>query len=92
MLDDKVGLHAEVGALLDGERLALELFDGAGGGQVDGDVGAALDFKTEGFNNAAAVVGGVDGNTRGVGDAQRGFPAVEGFVVLIWGATVRSRG
>ena len=76
MLDYKVGLHAEMGALLDGERLAFELLEGAWRGEVDGNVGAAFDFKAKGFDDAAAVVGGVDGETRGIGDAQRGFPAV----------------
>lgn len=84
MLHHKFGLHAEACALLDGEGLALELLDGAGRGQVDGDVGATIDFETERLDYAATLVGGVDGDAWRVGDAERSLPAFEGFIVLIW--------
>lgn len=84
MLHDKVRLHAELCPLLDGEGFRLERLDGTGGGQVDGDVGAAIDFEGEGSDDAAALVFGVDVDGGGGGDAEGGFPAVEGFVVLVW--------
>ena len=44
MLDSEAGLHAEGGALLDGEGLGLERFESTGRRQVDDDVGAAFDL------------------------------------------------
>ena len=83
MLNYKIGLHAEVGTFLDRERLAFELLHGARCSKVNGDIGAALDLETERFDDTPAFVGRINSKTRGVGDAQRGFPAVQGFVVLI---------
>lgn len=83
MLHDKVGLHAEIGAFLDGEGLALEFLNGSGRGQVDGDVRAALDFEAKSLDHAATLVGRVDGDAGRVGDSKRSFPASEGLVVLI---------
>lgn len=65
MLDDEVGLHAELGALLDGEGFGLERLDGARGRQIDGDVGAGFDFEGERFDDAAALVLGVYVDGRG---------------------------
>ena len=45
MLHDEVCLHAEFGPLLDGEGFRFQRFDGAWGGQIDGDIGTALDFE-----------------------------------------------
>lgn len=84
MLYHEIRLHTEFGAFLDGERGLLEIFDGVGAGQVNGDVGAAFDFEGERFDDAAALVFGVDVDGWGRGDAEGGFPAVEGFVVLVW--------
>ena len=89
MLHDELRLHAKGCPFLDGERLASKLLHATGGGQVDGDVGAAVDFQSEGFDHAAAFVGGVNGESGRVGDAEGGFPAVEGFVVLVWGGCIR---
>ena len=85
MLHHELSFHAETRAFLDGEGLAFQLLDGAGRGQVDGDIRAAVDFQAERSDHAAALVGGVDGDAGGVGDAEGGFPAFEGFVVLILG-------
>ena len=85
MLHDEVGLHAELGSFLDGEGFRFERLDGAGGGQVDGDVGAAFDLERERLDDAATVILGVYEDGRGGGNAEGGFPAVEGFVVLVWG-------
>ena len=60
MLHHEVGLHAEFGSFLDGERGLFEIFDGVGAGQVDGDIGAAFDFERERFDDAAALIFGVD--------------------------------
>ena len=65
MLHDKVGLHAELGSLLNGERFRFERFDGAWGGQIDGDVGAAFDFESERFDDAATLIFGVHVDGRG---------------------------
>ena len=84
VLHDESGLHAELGPFLDGEGFRFERLDGPRGGQVDGDVGAAFDFEGEGLDDAAALVFGVHVDGRGRGNAQRGFPAIEGFIVLVW--------
>lgn len=52
-------LHAELGTLLDGKGLALELFNGAGRPEVDDDVGAAFDLEAERLDDAFARVIGV---------------------------------
>lgn len=84
MLDPEVGLHAELGAFLDGEGLALERFDAARRGQIDDEVWAALDLERERGDDAAALVRWV-GIERFAGrKPEGGFPAVERFVVLVW--------
>lgn len=75
-------LDPERSALLDGERLILETLESAGGGEVDEDIGAAFDFQGEGLDDAFAGVVGVADGFAAV-QAQGGFPAVEGFVVLV---------
>lgn len=50
MLDDEVGFHLVGAAFLDGEWLAFEGLEGAWGGEVDGDVGAAFDFLVGGIS------------------------------------------
>ena len=56
MLHHEIRLHAEARSFLDDEWLAFELLYGAGRGQVDSDIGAAIDFEAEGFDDAAALV------------------------------------
>lgn len=82
MLHQERGFHAKLGSLLDGERLVLEVIDGTGRGEVDGDVGTAFDFEGEGFDDTFARVAGV-GDGSAAAEAERGFPAVEGFVVCV---------
>lgn len=65
MLHDKVGLHAKLGSFLDGERFRFKRFDGTWGGQINGDVGAPFDFKSERFDNAATLIFGVYVDGRG---------------------------
>jgi len=85
MLHPELGLHAELGSLFDDEWLAFQGFDGSRRGQVDGDVWAAFDFEGKGFDYAAASVTGGDGEGGACGEAEGGFPAVEGFIFLVWG-------
>lgn len=75
-------LDPERGTLLDRERLVLETLESAGGGEVNKDVVAAFDFESERLDNAFAGVVGVADGVAGV-QTQRGFPAIEGFVVLV---------
>lgn len=84
MLDAEAGLHAEGGALLDGERVLVEVLEAAGLGQVDDDVGAALDLQPEREDDDFAGVGRVAEGGAGA-DAQGLLPFAEGFVVLVWG-------
>ena len=84
MLNDEVGLHAKLCAFLDGEGLTFQFLETAGGGQVENDVWTAGNFEAEGLDDAAAFVGGVDGDGGGVGEAEGGLPAFEGFVILVW--------
>ena len=90
MLDLEGGFHAELGPFLDDERLAPQGLDAAGRGQIDDHVGAAVDFERERLDHAAARVARCDGERGAGGDAERGFPPVEGFVVLVWRGGVRS--
>jgi hypothetical protein len=59
VLDLELGLHAEGGALLDGEGLVLEGLEGTGRLEVDDDVGTALDLEAERVDDALAGVVGV---------------------------------
>lgn len=81
MVDLEDNLDVELGTLLDGEGLVLEAVDGAGGGQVDHDVGTTLGDQGERLDDALGVVGQADRLT-GV-QAQGGLPAVHGFIVLV---------
>lgn len=82
MLDFELGLHAEVGAFLDGEGLVLEGFDGTGGPEVNGDVGASLDLQSEREDDAFAWVVGVREVFAGA-ETERLFPLAKGLVVLV---------
>jgi len=75
-------LDPESSTLLDRKRLVLETLQSAGGGEVNKDVGAAFDFESERLDDAFAGVVGIANGVAGV-QTQRGFPAVEGFVVLV---------
>lgn len=57
MLHSEASLHTEGSALLDGEGLGLERFEGTGGGQVDDDVGTTFNLsnKTESVNMFIAL-------------------------------------
>lgn len=82
MLDLELRLHAELRALLDSERLVLELLERAGRLEVDDDVGAAFDFEAEREDDALArVVGVAEGLA--AAEAERLFPLAEGLVILV---------
>lgn len=75
-------LDAEGGALLDREGLILERIEGSRGGHVDDHILASLDFQGQGLDDALSGIVGVADGFAGV-QAQGGFPAVEGFIVLV---------
>ena len=83
MLHPKLCLHPKLRAFLDGKWFAFQSFDGSWSRQVDGDVGAAFDFEREGLDHAAASVASSDGQGSAGGDAQGGFPAGEGWIILV---------
>lgn len=82
MLDAEAGLHAESGALLDGEGLLVEGLEGAGLGQVDDDVRSALDFQAQGEQDDLARVVGV-GDGLAAAESEGLFPLAEGLIVLV---------
>lgn len=85
MLDLEYGLDAEIGPLLDRERLVLQPVERARSGQVDDDIIAALDLQCQRLDDAFSRVVRV-GNRRAGVQAQRRFPPVQGLVVLVcWG-------
>jgi hypothetical protein len=83
VVDLENNLDVELGTLLDGEGLVLEAVHSTGGRQLDHDVGAALGDQGQRLDDALGVVGLADGFT-GV-QTQRGLPAVQGFIILVWG-------
>lgn len=86
MLHDKGRLHAERGAFFDDEWLLFESLDRSWSSQVDGDVWSTFDFEGKRLDNAATMVIGVDCNRRRRGNAEGGFPTVEGFVISVYGS------
>lgn len=82
MVYRKLDLGVELGAFFDRERFVFERLEGVGARQVERDVWAAGGFNGEGLDDAFARVVGVADGVAGV-EAQGGFPAVEGFVVLV---------
>ena len=82
MLHLELGLHAEIGAFLDGEGLVLEGIDGTGGSEVNGDVGTSFHLQSQREDDALARVGGV-GEVFARAEAERLLPFAEGLVVLI---------
>lgn len=84
MLNLELRLHAELSALLDRERLVLQVLQGTGLGEVDDDIWAAFDFERERMNDAGARIVGVGDGFAGAGaDAERGFPAGERLIFLV---------
>ena len=59
MLHPEPRLHAEIRALADRKGFVLERVQGAARGEVDDDVGSALDFEPEREDDAFAWVGRV---------------------------------
>lgn len=84
MLDLEAGLHSELGTFFDGEGFRFQRFERPRNGQVDCDVGAAGYFEGQGVNDATTGVFGVDRKGRGIADAQRSFPSIERFIVLVY--------
>lgn len=84
VLDAEASLHAESGALLDGEGLLVEGLEGAGLGQIDDDVRSALDFQAQGEQDDLAGVVGV-GDGLAAAETERLFPLAEGLIVLVCG-------
>lgn len=82
MLDAEAGLHAEGSTLLDGEGLLVERLKSTRLGQVDDDVGPALDFKTEREEDDLTRVVGV-GDGVAASEAEGLFPLAERLVVLV---------
>jgi hypothetical protein len=82
MLDLEAGLHAESGALLDGEGVLVEIFERARLREVDDDIGAAVDFQSKGQNDDASFVVGV-AQVLACPKSKRLFPFVQGFIVGI---------
>ena len=80
MLHLEARLHAEGGALLDGEGVLVEVLERAGFGQVDDDVLAALDFEAEREDDDFARVAGV-AEVVARAEAEGFLPFAEGFVV-----------
>ena len=77
-------LDAERGALLDGEGFVFQALEGTGGGELDDHVWPSLDLESQGLDDALPGVIGVSNGLAGV-QTQGGFPAVQGFVVLVCG-------
>jgi hypothetical protein len=82
MLHLELRFHAELGALLDGERVLLEGFKGTGGLEVDDYVRTSLNLEAEREDDAFARVAGVR-DVFARAETQRLFPLAEGLVVLV---------
>ena len=86
MLHAEPRLHTERSTLLDREGVLVQVLEGAGFGQVDDDVGPAIDFEAEGEDDDGAFVVRVRGQRVAGAEAEGFFPFAEGFVVLVcWG-------
>jgi hypothetical protein len=86
VLDLELCLHAEPSTLLDGEGLLLQSFDGTRCAQVDNDIIAAFDFKSEGEDDTPARVIGV-GDVLALSKTKGFLPLLERLVVLVCGST-----
>lgn len=78
----ELDLDAEGRSLLDCKWLFLERLEGTGRRQLNHHVGTALDLQGEGLDDAFSGVVGVADRVAGV-EAEGGFPAVQGFVILV---------
>ena len=76
MLDLELGLHAERGALLDGEGLVVECFERTRRPQIDDDVVTAFDLEAEREDNAFARVVGI-GDVLALAETERGLPLLQ---------------
>lgn len=83
MVHLELALDAEGRSLLDRKWLVLECLEGAGRGQLNHHVGAALDLQGQGPDDAFSGVVGITDRFAGV-EAEGGLPAVQGFVILVW--------
>ena len=90
MLDLEDGLHAELGALLDGEGLFLERVDCARRLQVYDYVWPSLDLEAEREDDAFAGVVLVR-DVLASAEAERLFPLAKRLVVLVCGVAVLAR-
>lgn len=69
--------------LFDLERFIFEGLDGIRRGEINHDVRTAFDNQCEGADDALSGIGRVADRCAGV-EAERGFPPVERFVVLVF--------
>lgn len=83
VVDLEDDLDVELGTLLDSEWLFLEGVDGTGGGQIDGDVGAAVDDERERLDDTIGVAGLANGLA--CVQTQGGLPTDHGLIVGICG-------
>ena len=83
MLHAKPRLHPERRAFLDREGMFVQVLEGARFGQVDDDVGTAVDFEPQGQDDHGAFVVRVGGERVAGAEAEGFFPFAEGFVVLV---------
>lgn len=83
MLHLEARLHAEGGALLDGEGVLVQVLERAGLRQVDDDVLTALHLEAEREDDDFARVVGVR-EVVARAQAEGLLPFAEGFVVGVW--------
>ena len=84
MLDHELRLHAETSPFLDTERLVLESFHRARGSLVEDDVGATLDFESEGLDDTFSLVVGIHCYGWARRETEGGLPAIERLIFLIY--------
>ena len=82
MLNLENSLDSESGSLLNCKWLILERLQSSGSRKVNDNIVTTLHFQSEGLDDALSGIVGVADRVAGV-QSQRGFPAVEGFVVLV---------
>lgn len=83
MVNLESGPDMEFGFLLDRERRGLESLHLLLGGEIDNDVFTTLDYQCERLDDTFGVARPTDRLT-GI-QTERGLPAVQGFIVLVWG-------
>lgn len=82
MLHAEPRLHAESGALLDGERMVLEIFQCVGLLKIQDDVGSAFNFETQRKNDHTTRIFGVRDGSAGA-NSKRLLPFSQRLVVLV---------